>query len=66
MINCKTKFSFDLKDETGNVIETITTEGAEVANFAILKFTKEGTYKYTVTETSQEPDADKNGSWKYE
>ena len=64
--NCKTKFSFDLKDETGNVIETITTEGAEVANFAILKFTKEGTYKYTVTETSQEPDADKNGSWKYD
>ena len=32
--------------KTGNVIETITTEGAEVANFAILKFTKEGTYKY--------------------
>lgn len=64
--NCKTKFSFNLKDETGNVIETITTEGAETANFAILKFTKEGTYKYTVTETSQEPDADKNGSWKYD
>lgn len=43
------KFSFQLKDEKGNVLETVENIGGDV-KFSTLPYTSEGTFTYTISE----------------
>jgi len=42
-------FKFQLKDEDGNVLQTVKNKGTDV-NFAKMSFNKAGTYNYTISE----------------
>lgn len=44
-------YSFILKDDTGNVIQTVRNDGGNIT-FAALSFTKTGTYIYTLSEAA--------------
>ena len=44
------EFSFVLKDENGNVIETVKNAADGSFAFSAIEYTEEGTYKYTVNE----------------
>ena len=44
------EFSFELKDEDGEVLQTVTTTGAGSVEFDPIEYEKAGTYRYTVVE----------------
>ncbi|MBE6738255.1 MAG: VWA domain-containing protein [Ruminococcaceae bacterium] len=46
-------FTFELRDEQGEVLQTVNNAGSEIV-FEALEFTKSGIYKYTITETKGE------------
>lgn len=44
------EFKFDLKDESGNVVETVSNDGKGGISFSKLNFDKPGEYHYTISE----------------
>ncbi|MBQ9954103.1 MAG: VCBS domain-containing protein [Eggerthellaceae bacterium] len=46
------KFSFQLKDDKGNVVATATNSASGAISFGSMSFDKPGTYKYTISEVA--------------
>lgn len=53
------EFTFELKDEAGNVIDTaVNAANTGKFQFGSIEYTKAGTYKYTISEVTPEKDAE--------
>ena len=60
--NTDTEYTFELR-EGENKLDTVKVKGKGSKTFKKLTYNEEGTYTYTVKETSIAPAADAHGSW---
>ena len=63
--NTDTEYTFELR-EGENKLDTVKVKGKGSKTFKKLTYNEEGTYTYTVKETSIAPAADAHGSWVYD